>query len=52
VLVTHDLNEAFRLADRIGVMRGGHLLQLGTPAELTERPADPYISALLEMRRG
>jgi osmoprotectant transport system ATP-binding protein len=52
VLVTHDLNEAFRLADRIGVMRGGHLLQLGTPAELTERPADPYVSALLEMRRG
>ena len=52
VLVTHDLNEAFRLADRIGVMRGGRLLQLGPPAELAERPADPYVSALLEMRRG
>ena len=52
LLVTHDLNEAFRLADRIGVMRGGRLLQLGTPAELSERPADPYVSALLEMRRG
>jgi osmoprotectant transport system ATP-binding protein len=52
VLVTHDLNEAFRLADRIGVMRGGKLLQLGLPAELAERPADPYVSALLEMRRG
>jgi osmoprotectant transport system ATP-binding protein len=52
VLVTHDLNEAFRLADRIGVMKGGHLLQLGTPQELTEQPADPYVSALLELRRG
>jgi osmoprotectant transport system ATP-binding protein len=52
VLVTHDLGEAFRLADRIGVMRGGHLLQLGIPKELEERPADPYVSALLELRRG
>jgi len=52
VLVTHDLGEAFRLADRIGVMRGGRLLQLGVPKELEERPADPYVSALLELRRG
>ncbi len=52
VLVTHDLGEAFRLADRIGVMRAGRLLQLGVPRELEERPADPYVSALLELRRG
>jgi len=51
VLVTHDLVEAFRLADRIGVMRSGHLLQLGTPEELAKSPADPYVEALLEMRR-
>jgi osmoprotectant transport system ATP-binding protein len=51
LLVTHDLAEAFRLADRIGVMRGGHLLQLGTPDELAKSPADPYVEALLEMRR-
>lgn len=52
VLVTHDLGEAFRLADRIGVMRAGRLLQLGVPRELEERPADPYVSALLELRSG
>ena len=52
MLVTHDLGEAFRLADRIGVMRAGRLLQLGPPAELADRPADPYVSALLELRRG
>jgi osmoprotectant transport system ATP-binding protein len=51
VLVTHDLAEAFRLADRIGVMRNGRLLQLGPPEELASRPADPYVEALLEMRR-
>ena len=50
VLVTHDLGEAFRLADRIGVMKSGRLLQLAPPAELAERPADPYVQALLEVR--
>jgi len=48
VLVTHDLGEAFRLADRIGVMRRGRLLQLGPAEELRERPADPYVRELLE----
>jgi osmoprotectant transport system ATP-binding protein len=50
VLVTHDLGEAFRLADRVGVMKSGRLLQLAPPAELAERPADPYVQALLEVR--
>jgi osmoprotectant transport system ATP-binding protein len=50
VLVTHDLGEAFRLADRIGVMRQGRLLQLGTPAELAAHPADGYVSELLALR--
>lgn len=48
VLVTHDLTEAFRLADRIAVMRGGKLLQIGEPEELKEAPADPYVRALLD----
>jgi osmoprotectant transport system ATP-binding protein len=48
ILVTHDLAEAFRLADRIAVMRGGRILQIGAPEELAERPADPYVRALLD----
>jgi osmoprotectant transport system ATP-binding protein len=52
VLVTHDLNEAFRLATRIGVMKKGRLLQLAPPEELVSRPADPYVRELLELRNG
>lgn len=48
VLVTHDLSEAFRLVDRIAVMRGGRILQIGLPGELKEAPADPYVRALLD----
>jgi osmoprotectant transport system ATP-binding protein len=48
VLVTHDLAEAFRLANRIAVMKGGRILQIGAPEELAERPADPYVRALLD----
>jgi osmoprotectant transport system ATP-binding protein len=52
VLVTHDLGEAFRLADRIGVMRGGSLLQLGRPGELLSAPANDYVRELLALRAG
>ncbi len=52
LLVTHDLGEAFRLGDRIGVMRGGRLLQLGRPAELLASPADDYVRQLLALRGG
>jgi ABC-type proline/glycine betaine transport system ATPase subunit len=52
VLVTHDLREAFRLADRVGVLRAGRLLQLGAPSELAARPADAYVAALLAHAGG
>jgi osmoprotectant transport system ATP-binding protein len=47
VLVTHDVGEAFRLADRIAVLRAGVVLQVGTAADLVQRPAHPYVRALV-----
>ncbi len=44
LLITHDRNEAFTLADRIAVMVEGRIVQVGTAAELYENPADPYIA--------
>ncbi|MEQ8651420.1 MAG: betaine/proline/choline family ABC transporter ATP-binding protein [Kiloniellales bacterium] len=44
VFVTHDFEEAVRLADRIAIMRGGIIVQLGTPEELVVNPADDYVA--------
>jgi len=52
VLVTHDLAEAFRLADRIAVLREGRLLQLATPEELRAHPEPGYVSRLLALAAG
>ena len=51
VFVTHDMAEALVLADRIGVMRSGRLVQLGTPAELARSPADDGVARLLDTPR-
>ncbi|MDB5735948.1 MAG: transporter-like protein, partial [Alphaproteobacteria bacterium] len=51
VMVTHDMTEALLLADRIAVMRDGHLVQLGTPRELVAHPADDFVSSMLETPR-
>src|SRR6195256_4637593 len=42
--VTHDQAEAVVLGDRIGVMRNGKLLQMDTPDEIYNRPADPFVA--------
>ncbi|MDB6104935.1 MAG: hypothetical protein JWO52_4934 [Gammaproteobacteria bacterium] len=47
VLVTHDQEEAFALADRIGVMNLGRLLELGKPQELYARPATRFVATFL-----
>ena len=47
VFVTHDLDEAFRLGDRVAVMNEGLLLQYGTPVELIRLPASDYVRELL-----
>lgn len=51
VIVTHDIFEAIRLADHIGVMRDGHLVQCCTPRELVHSPADAQVEALLGRHR-
>jgi hypothetical protein len=47
VLVTHDQEEAFALADRIGVMNFGRLLEVGGPDELYTRPATRFVATFL-----
>ena len=47
VVVTHDPEEAMYVADRIGVMRNGRLIQLGDPAAVHDRPATPFVANFL-----
>jgi osmoprotectant transport system ATP-binding protein len=51
VLVTHDVAEAFLLADRVAVLRAGRLEQVASPAELRAEPATAYVRHLLERAR-
>ncbi len=44
IFVTHDLNEAMRLGDRIMIMRNGEVVQLGTAQEILHAPADDYVA--------
>jgi len=43
MFITHDLQEALRLGDRIAIMRDGRFVQVGTPAEVVLNPADEYV---------
>ncbi|MFT9040906.1 ABC transporter ATP-binding protein [Schleiferilactobacillus harbinensis] len=48
MFVTHDMDEALQLGDRIGVMRDGQLLQVGTPEEIVQHPADDFVRQLFQ----
>ncbi|MFU0799656.1 MAG: glycine betaine/L-proline ABC transporter ATP-binding protein [Xylanivirga thermophila] len=43
IFITHDINEAFKLGDRVAVMRDGEIVQIGTPEEILENPSNEYI---------
>lgn len=44
VFITHDLQEALKLGDRIAIMRDGEIVQVGTPEEVVGRPANAYVA--------
>ena len=53
VFVTHDIDEAVRLGDKVAVMRvGGRLAQYGTPADVLRRPIDDFVSSFVGRDRG
>ena len=47
VFVTHDQEEAFEVADRVAIMYRGHIEQVGSPGEIFEQPASPFVMGFL-----
>ena len=45
VFISHDLDEALRIGDRIAIMEGGRIVQVGSPEEILQNPADDYVRA-------
>lgn len=48
VFISHDIQEALKIGDRIAVMKDGAIVQIGTPEEMITQPADDYIRAFIE----
>jgi len=48
IFITHDVNEAFKLGDRVAVMRDGRMEQIGTPEELISNPQSSYIEEFIK----
>jgi glycine betaine/proline transport system ATP-binding protein len=44
IFVSHDLDEAFKIGNRIAIMEGGRIIQCGTPSEIYTRPANEYVA--------
>lgn len=51
IMVTHDVQEAFELGDRICLMDGGRIMQVGTPHELLSNPANDFVCKFLDNQR-
>ena len=47
IFITHDLDEAIRLGDRIAILKAGEVVQVDTPANILARPADDYVEAFV-----
>ncbi|MCM2398822.1 choline ABC transporter ATP-binding protein [Rhizobium sp. S95] len=48
LFVSHDLDEAFRIGNRIAIMEGGRIIQCGTPQEIVQNPADQYVTDFVQ----
>ncbi|WP_024954206.1 glycine betaine/L-proline ABC transporter ATP-binding protein ProV [Sulfurospirillum arcachonense] len=48
VFISHDLDEAIRIGDRIAIMQGGVISQIGTPEEIISNPADDYVRSFFQ----
>ncbi|MCM3594534.1 glycine betaine/L-proline ABC transporter ATP-binding protein [Metabacillus idriensis] len=48
IFITHDLDEALRIGDRIALMKDGSIVQIGTPEEIMTNPADEYVERFVE----
>lgn len=48
IFITHDLDEALRIGDRIMIMRDGEIIQIGTPEEILTNPANNYVERFVE----
>ncbi|HLS27316.1 MAG TPA: glycine betaine/L-proline ABC transporter ATP-binding protein [Opitutales bacterium] len=48
VFITHDLDEALKLGDRIAIMKAGEIVQIGTPEEILTKPANDYVKSFVE----
>ncbi|MBA6103273.1 quaternary amine ABC transporter ATP-binding protein [Pseudomonas monteilii] len=50
VFITHDLDEAVRIGNRIAILKDGRLIQVGTPKEILYQPADEYVDRFVQRR--
>lgn len=50
VFITHDLDEAVRIGNRIAILKDGRLVQVGTPKEILYQPADEYVDRFVQRR--
>ena len=48
VFITHDLDEALKIGDRIAIMKDGAIIQIGTPEQILTEPEDDYVSAFVQ----
>jgi len=48
IFISHDLDEAIRIGDRIAIMEGGNVVQVGTPEDIIKNPATPYVRSFFK----